>query len=321
MEKEINFGGKHKIYGTLGMPNLEGTSPAVLLIAGSGPLDRDGNGSKGKFQTNLYKDLAQYITGLGFITLRYDKHGTGRRNQEDWLSAGLSDLTEDAITAVEFLRSHPNVDPEKIILAGHSEGVIIATKVASSMKVGGVLFLSGGVDNLMQALEKQRRIMNEELFTKPFLGPILRKLKVAEKGEKQAAKFIDRCIRSQEDIIKVQLFFRQPAKWYREHAACDTREALQDIDCPILALVGDRDPLADGDVLSELSTLAKGKTEYRIIPQMEHGLRVQYEERSILKSGKRFKEIAKRPLHPEALKDIKAWLHDNFQALEHEIAG
>lgn len=312
MEKEIKLNGESTIYGSIRVPAGGGKHPAILIIAGSGPLDRDGNDRKGKYPTNLYKELAHYMTDLGFVTFRYDKRGTGKSDGE-WLATGLSDLVEDASRSIEFLMSHPNVDANKIIVCGHSEGTIIATKLTEIFNLAGVMFLSGGVDNLIEATKKQRLLSYQELFETPgFMGWLYRKLKVDVKGEKSVEEQVKKFINSDKDIVKVQLFFKQPAKWYREHNAYDTREALKKVTCPVFAIYGDKDGLVDGEVFNELSSLVQGESEFHIIPNMEHGLRIQTEPKSILKMKKIFKEILKRPIHEEALETMATWLKENY---------
>ena len=64
--------------GTMTLPaTKEDLLPAILLLSGSGKLNRDANAKKGKFQFNLYRELAEYLATLGFATLRYDKRGVG----------------------------------------------------------------------------------------------------------------------------------------------------------------------------------------------------------------------------------------------------
>jgi uncharacterized protein len=312
MEIEMMINGENPIYGSLTAPSGEGKYPAVLIIAGSGPLDRDGNGPKGKIVTNLYKELAHYMTSLGFVVFRYDKRGTGKRSG-DWLTAGLSDLVEDAEKAIEYLKSHPNVDAGRIIVCGHSEGTIIGTKLAEELKIAGLMLLSGGVDNLMEALKKQRLLTYKELKETPgFKGWLYRIMKIEVKGEKAALDLLKKCASTDKDIIKIQLFFKQPAKWFREHERFNTREALKNVTCPVFALQGDKDSLCDTDVLNELSDLVQGKNEFHIIKNMEHGLRVQTEPKSIMNGQKIFKEILKRPIHEEALDKISTWLESTF---------
>jgi uncharacterized protein len=313
MEKEITIDGGNRIYGTMAMPKESGKYPAVLIIAGSGPLDRDGNDREGKYPTNLYKDLAHFMTNLGFATLRYDKRGTGKRDG-DWMAAGLSDLVEDATRAVNYLQSHPNVDPKKIIVCGHSEGTVIGTKLAESLNLAGLMFLAGGVDNVLEALAKQRKLAYKELVETPgIMGWLYRTMKVDIKGEKAAEKQINQFIQSKKDIVKVQLFFKQPAKWFREHHAYNTREALRKVSCPVMAIVGDKDVNVDSGALEELAGLVQGESEYYIISNMEHGFKVQPEPKSIMKVKKMFKEILKRPIHEDALKKMETWLVNNFK--------
>jgi uncharacterized protein len=312
LEKEISIKAGNPIFGTLTIPSENGRFPAVLLLPGSGPIDRDGNDRKGKFQTNLYKDLARFIAKLGFVTFRFDKRGTGKRDGE-WLATGLTDLLEDAKEAMNYLKSVPFIDQERIIVCGHSEGTIHATHLAATMNPAGVMLLAGGVDNLIEALKKQRQLAYQELYSQPgFKGWLNRKLKVDVKGEKQTEALMDKMIKSDKDVIKFQLFFKQPAKYFREHSAFNTRETLKNVTCPVFTLQGDKDTLVDNEVLKELPHLVKGECEIHVVPNMEHSLRTQTEEKSILKHQKVFKEVLKRPFNEEALGLISSWLVSHF---------
>ncbi|KMY52932.1 hypothetical protein AC623_02145 [Bacillus sp. FJAT-27231] len=303
VEKEVVI--EKDIFATLACPEQEGTFPAILLIAGSGPLDRNGNGPKGKYQTNLYKELAHFFTNIGFITLRYDKWGTGKRNGS-LVEAGLSNLLHDAKVAVTFLQEQPNVSD--VIVCGHSEGTILATDIAAKMKIDGCMLLSGGVDNLLEALSHQRQQAYRELLSMPGLkGWLNRTLKVDEKGEKKAEKMLKKMIESNSDIVRVA-GMKQPAKWFREHDSYNTRAALKNVSCPVFALHGDKDSLVESSVLEELTGLVQGESEYHIIHNMEHGLREQTEPKSILDTKKLMKAILERPLHKEGLQLMAAWL-------------
>ena len=314
IEKDIVI--EKDIFATLACPEQEGTFPAILLIAGSGPIDRDGNGPKGKYQTNLYKELAHFFTGIGFITLRYDKRGTGKRSGS-WIDAGLSDLLHDAKAAVTFLQEQPNVSD--VIVCGHSEGTILATDIAAKMKIDGCMLLAGGVANLMEVLYHQRQQAYQELLAMPgWKGWLNRRLKVDEKNEKKTKKMFRKMKQSSRNIIRIQ-GIKQPAKWFREHDAYNTREALQNVTCPVFTLHGDKDPLVESAVLEELAGLVQGESEYHIVQDMEHGLREQTEPKSILEMGKLMKTILKRPLHKEGLQLMAAWL-ERFSANGHKSA-
>lgn len=309
----VSIEGTKDIHASLTLPDIEGVYPAVLFIAGSGPIDRNGNGPNGKFQFNIYKEMAHYFTELGFATLRYDKRGTGL-TEGDYLSTGFWDFVSDAESCILYLKKHPNIDSKKIIIFGHSEGTIIGTALTEKHELGGLMLISGGVDNLEEALFFQRTMAYKELKeSKGLKGKIMRKLMDEEKEEKKVKKMMEKMFRKNQDVVRVQLFFKQPAKWFREHFAYQTRESLKQVVCPVIAVHGDKDPLVNSDVLSELNDLVKGKSEYHIIKNMEHGLRVQTEEKSILNAKKMYSVLPSRPINPEFLDTVSKWLVENYR--------
>ena len=317
-EEEVLFRSSMDIFGTLAIPDQvkEEKLPAIVLVAGSGPIDRDGTVDNGKFRTDLYKDLAHFFTSHGYITFRYDKRGTGKSGGE-YLATGLWDLVEDAQQAVEYLKQQPQVDPNRIILAGHSEGTIIVTAVAQKLKeeIAGLMLLSGGVDNLDQALIGQRKLSYQELRSKKGpVGWLLRQLINEKKQEIKVQKQMKPVLESNEDVVTVQGFFKQPAKWFREHFAFNTREALKEISCPIIVIQGDKDPLVDHEVLKELPDLVKGPNESHIIPNMEHALKEQTSPKSILQYKKDLKNTLGKPIHPLAQEKMLNWMQTYFSS-------
>ena len=316
IEKEIVIEGETKIFGTLNIPSATSSEekyPAILFLSGSGPIDRNANGPKGKFQMNVYKELAEYITRLGFVTFRYDKRGTGKR-EEDFMSAGFWDFVNDSERSFLFLQNHPNVDRNKIIVLGHSEGTIIGTALSERQPINGLMLVSAGVGNLEEFLVHQRTLAYQELRDlKGLKGMLMRKLINDEKQEAKVAKQTKKMFDSNKDVYKVLGIFKQPAKWYKEHFAYDPRSALQKVTCPVLAIHGDKDPLVDSSLLEELASLVKGKSEYYIIKDMEHGLRVQTEEKSVLNVKKMYKVINRRPLNQAGLDVISKWLVSNYK--------
>ena len=115
--------------GTLTMPEKKGHYPAMLLIAGSGPQNRDAQFGDHK----PFLVIADYFTKKGFIVLRYDKRGVGQSRGTS-ATATTADFAADATTAFQFLKMQPEVDSTKIGLVGHSEGGLIAPMVAAAHK-------------------------------------------------------------------------------------------------------------------------------------------------------------------------------------------
>ncbi|MRG88110.1 hypothetical protein [Salinibacillus xinjiangensis] len=81
-----------------------------------------------------------------------------------------------------------------------------------------------------------------------------------EKGEKQANKMFHKALSTDQDVVKYQ-FTKVNAKWYREHFAFNTRESLQQVHVPILAIMFDKDSLSNTETLKELPQLVKGQCE------------------------------------------------------------
>lgn len=133
-EREVRFPGDGiALAGTLTVPAGSGRFPALLLISGSGAVDRNGNGDG--LRTDLYRHLAQRLAELGYATLRYDKRGIGasplpEREQE---KTSLSHLARDAAAAYQFLRQQPQVDPQRVGILGYEDGALIGMALAGEL--------------------------------------------------------------------------------------------------------------------------------------------------------------------------------------------
>jgi uncharacterized protein len=80
-----------------------------------------------------YWQIAQYLSERGFAVLRYDKRGVGANytiDQNVWANTTVNDLNHDAENALNILTLQPEVDPQRISIIGHSEGTVIAPKLA-----------------------------------------------------------------------------------------------------------------------------------------------------------------------------------------------
>jgi uncharacterized protein len=153
----IDLGNGVKTNAQLTLPvEGKGPFPAVLLIHGSGALDK--NETAGLDVHNdgpkPYWQIAQYLSERGFAVLRFDKRGVGADgiiDQNVWGNATVNDLIRDAGNALDILALQPEVDPQKISVIGHSEGTIIAPRVAidNSGKVKNVILMGAAAENLI----------------------------------------------------------------------------------------------------------------------------------------------------------------------------
>jgi hypothetical protein len=134
--KEIKFDGLNvELAGTLLLPKLGAgkRSPAILIIAGSGPTQRDGV-AFGAAKQLIYRDLAEHLAARGYVTLRYDKRCVGASACAK--PSSFDDFIDDARGAVDYLRKHPQVDSKRIFIFGHSEGGLIAATIGANDEQG-----------------------------------------------------------------------------------------------------------------------------------------------------------------------------------------
>jgi fermentation-respiration switch protein FrsA (DUF1100 family) len=115
-----------RLEGVLTVPPGNGPFPAVVLVQGSGPLDRD----ETILEHKPFLVLADHLSRHGIAVLRYDKRGVGKSSGE-YASATTFDFAGDADAALRFLRGRAEVDTHHIGIIGHSEGGLIAPLLAS----------------------------------------------------------------------------------------------------------------------------------------------------------------------------------------------
>ncbi|AWZ24082.1 MULTISPECIES: alpha/beta hydrolase [Rhodococcus] len=136
-DTEITFSsGDVTLHGSLRVPvSMRGPVPAVLLLAGSGPTDRNGDSALLPGSIGTLRHLADVLERKGFASLRYDKLGSGVTalgpySVEDVADLGFSTFIDGAADALAFLGSQRGVDPERLYVVGHSEGALIALSLA-----------------------------------------------------------------------------------------------------------------------------------------------------------------------------------------------
>ena len=150
--------------GTVSQPAqaAAGRRPAVVLVGGSGPTDRDGLA----FWIPILGEIAGAIADAGFVVVRYDKRGIGQSGGRAE-SASLTDYAEDVRAAVKMLAERKDVDPKHIAVIGHSEGGSVAMIAAAKDKriaaVG--LVATPGVTGAEIVLAQQKRLLDHSTLS------------------------------------------------------------------------------------------------------------------------------------------------------------
>ena len=128
-EKEVSFAnGPVVLSGTLRMPGGKGPFPAIVLVHGSGPGERQ-----------QYSVMASFFSRLGLAALAYDKRGCGS-STGDWKKVDLEDLAADALAGVKWLQTQPGIDSRRVGLWGISQGGWI-TPLAAAMEPAAPAFV------------------------------------------------------------------------------------------------------------------------------------------------------------------------------------
>lgn len=243
--------------GTLSYPKSGGPFPAVVLVAGSGPHNRDAGMSLHK--TLLV--LADHLTRQGFAVLRYDKRGVGLTGGNLHPNSTTDDYTADAIAAVRFLKLQANIDPAKIGIVGHSEGGIIAAMAAAEAPkdVNFIVMLAGTglpgmeIKSLQDALERRADGMPES-HVRLFQSHDRELFEIAASKRNQAealaamrAAYLALPATTKETLglppeeTPEELFEVFLSPWFRRFLALDPRPYLEKVTCPTLALIGEKD--------------------------------------------------------------------------------
>lgn len=316
------------LVGTLTFPQSKGTFPAVLLLSGSGPQDRD----EAVFGHRPFLVLADYLTRNGIAVLRVDDRGVGG-SSGNFDKATALDYTVDAIAGINFLISRKEINHEQIGLIGHSEGGIIAPMVA--VQTPNVAFLvliaSPGlaIKEMMyadQARDLKANGANDDLVTKEHT--VLKSLfeVIAKETDSTAVmERFDMIIReSFEKLSKEERktkaksgqsldaniydqFQRLHSPWFRYYLNYDPGTVLRRVTCPVIALNGEKDvqvPAKENLRAIKIALEEGGNDKFKIkeLPNLNHLLQTA-ETGSISEYGK-----IEETMSPTALQLIVEWI-------------
>ena len=141
------------LHGTLTLPAGTASASGVLILAGSGPVDRNGN--LPGLPNDSLKLLAHALADRGIVSLRVDKRGIGASQaagpQE--MDLRFNTYVDDALAWVDVLRAEPLVS--RVFLLGHSEGALVATLAAQRTKTAGLILIAGAGEPAGKIIERQ----------------------------------------------------------------------------------------------------------------------------------------------------------------------
>jgi len=237
--------------GTLTIPTGEGPFPAVVLLAGSGPQDRDETIGPNR----VFKDLAEGLSTRGVVVLRYDKRTFAYQTLDPQKTTVDEEVIQDGVAAVKLLRARPEVAHDRIFVIGHSLGAMLAPEVAKkAWPVAGIVMLAPNGRKLPDVIVQQLRYLGQ---ASPEQLALL---------ERQANEI------SAHTMPPAQFFFGAPASYYYDLDARNEVAIARSLDVPILILHGERDyQVIDQDIRDWQNGLkGDAKVQVDTFPTLNH---------------------------------------------------
>jgi fermentation-respiration switch protein FrsA (DUF1100 family) len=313
-EEEVTYANRTQnvtLAATFTIPQGKGPFPAVLLITGSGPQDRD----ESLLGHKPFLILSDYLTRHGIAVLRADDRGTGKSTGV-FSGATTADFSTDTEAGVAYLKTRPEVDPHKIGLIGHSEGGVIAPMVAARNKdVAFIVMMAGtGVtgDQILPAQAEAIAVASgtnpDEAAKNAAKEKEMLTLVETEKDQSVLEKELKEKMAGDVPDAQIGMQILQiTSPWFRYFLTYDPASALRKVTCPVLAINGslDKQVLPDQNlpaIRKALDEAGNKRVEIDELPGLNHLFQTA-------KTGAptEYAEI-EETMSPVALEKITSWI-------------
>lgn len=286
------------IHGTLLVAEKPTPGPVVVLIAGSGPVDRDGNVAQLGVNTNTLKLLAESLASDGISSLRYDKRGIAASAKAGSAEIDLrfEHYVNDAAGWARQVAADPRFN--KVVLIGHSEGALIALLAAGEVDVAGVVSISGVGRTADKMIAEQLQAGLPKALLEQSLA-ILNTLKAGKTTDDVPAELAALFRPSVQPYLM---------SWFKHNPST----IIAQLDKPVLILHGDRDvqvPVSDAERLHEHAK----RSQLHVIKGMTHVLKQAVEDDP---SQMKVYTDPSLPIDPTLVEAIAAFVHSPNEKAE-----
>ncbi|WP_244248509.1 alpha/beta hydrolase family protein [Flavobacterium foetidum] len=311
-----------ELSGTLSLPKKEGMFPVAILISGSGPQNRD----EELMGHKPFLVLSDYLVRRGIGVLRYDDRGTAKSGGV-FKTAVTADFAQDALSAVEYLKTRKEVNKNKIGLIGHSEGGLIAPIVANKSKKTAFIVLMAG-----PAISGDQLLLTQQVYIGKALGKSEAEIQKSKSENEKAFEIVKKysdpaelkanMIRyiteisqndpakpegiSQKDYVEGQVA-RILNPWMTSFIRYNPEPALEKVNCPVLALNGEKDlQVVPKENLAAINkALSKGGNKNSTVKELP-GLNHMFQECSTGLPSE-YSQI-EQTISPLALRTVSEWI-------------
>ena len=298
----VGAGTDYPLNGMLTFPDsLSKPVPAVVLVHGSGPSDKDETVMK----LTPFKDLAQGLAGRGIASLRYDKRSFAHARKMAKADVTVKEETiDDALLAVQVLKNDPHINRDRVFLLGHSMGAMLAPRIdAEGADVKGLILMAGTPYRLEEVVLRQLKQANGS-------NPLLNWL-VGQEYRVMAKKFSGLYRMSDDEAKKKKFAGNLSLYYFKEMGQKTAADYLLESVKPVLILQGGRDfqVLAEDDY-RRFQELLSGRenTRFRLYPELNHAF-VEAIYDDILKASKEYR--VERHIGETVIGDIASFILDS----------
>ena len=277
MLRDIQFQSGHDMLaGTVHMPPGSGSHPALVMLQGSGPTDRDSNG--------YFPPIRDHFLQTGIAVLSWDKPGIGRSSGH-WTRQTFFDRADEALAGLGWLRNQPGIDANRVGIWGHSQGGWVGPLAASQDPSLDFLIVNSGpgipaqeqdlygIEHTFRHGERSEGDLNHAL-------QFMKDLHLAAAEGLEFREVVAKILEPAAGTSATAYFGEIDANlWHffviNAHRPYDPVRTLEAIRCPILAIFGEADTLVPVDLSASVFNAARASDPdrditVRIFPEANH---------------------------------------------------